>query len=287
MSLGVKTSTGEKRIHSVHVKFDVPPGYISEHDVMDGIGENNAASNTTTEIFHFKSLSQNSPSYYVSKNSAGSYTIRMNLRASSWSESDHYSKVNGSTQFASGSAYFTSRYNDGTNSIYPNTTSAPNSVYNNSFELHIVRPNLFASYHPYLAKKYSLPRNDWFTVNETDAIPVKEVYNLQSSIKNRALIYKLSNGYGVYFYDYVPIFSKNGNTYRDTATGNCKRCLMPLLTVATNYSDIENIAAETVQSSTLSYSLAAIVGSTFDLVDNNGNTIYEANVDISDLVEVS
>lgn len=284
MSIGVKTATGDVKIHSVHV---VPAdGYTSEHDIMENIWANDYGYSGSVEyknclIEH--AVSGNKADYVNTSN-----TINLGLKLTEIDSAEAPKILTTITPTSNNGSY--RRYNN-TSGIYPNkreTIYSYTMQHSTSGEF-ILNQSAFGTIHPAIVDK-NIPNNTWAT--KTKDLFLYDFHSLITLTgytftgEEKLILINDGSNYTLWIIPDGTTFTlTNGslhpsNSLRKWDVSKSSYFGNNIRTAKFNIAINSNTWTATIV-------VSSILAATFDIKLTDETLVYSKNADVSDFVELS
>lgn len=278
MSLGVKTATGDVKIHSVHIK--PADGYYTTQQIVEALEANSdVSSNANTPVFTMYKTDETYSRYI--RTSSNNITLVLK----GYSFNDKATKVNCGL-FASG----TMQLRKSDSGIFPVTTDTFGSTSITQYEKEKLKINSdkIGARHPAIAKKYpTIFNNQWIEFDD-DEFNFTDLATLSNATTDDYIVV-YNNGSAYYIYRYVgesdPVFEiASGSNYRAMNSQKDFRHDIGGALVSSGGRQLNDMVAINGSERTDSFPIANIIAATFDIKDANDTVLFAKNADITDYV---
>lgn len=278
MSIGIKTATGDVKIHSVHVT--PADGYYTTQQIVEALEANSdVSSNANTPVVTMYKTDE-TYSKYIRTSSNG-----ITLYLKGYSFNDKATKVNCGL-YVTG----TMQLRKSDSGIFPITTDTFGStsiLQGEKIKLKI-NPDKIGTRHPAIVKKYPTIFNNQWIDFEDDKFNFTDLATLtNATTDDYVVVYNSGSTYYIYRYvgESAPVFEiASGSNYRAMNSQKDFRHDISGALVASSGKQLNDVAAINGTERNDTFPIASIIAATFDIKDANDTVLFAKNADITDYV---
>lgn len=286
MSIGVKTATGDVKIHSVHV---VPAdGYTSNHDIMENIWANDYGYSGSAEYKNVVIENRASSGKINYVNIGGTIDLGLKLLDI---DSTEVPKILTSIAATSSSNIYR-RYNTIDGGMYPNKREYDytQTIQYSTDDEFIINQSAFRNIHPAIVNK-NIPSNKWTRKTKNmflyDFYTVFGLTNYTFTGEEKLILVNDNSAYRLWVIPNDTTFTLTNNviTPSKSLTGwsMTKSSYFRSSVVRTSKVNI-SYSASTYNPT---IAVSSILASTFDIKLTDETIVYSKNANVSDFVEIT
>lgn len=275
MSVGIKTATGDVKIHSVRV---VPAdGYYTTRQIVEAL-EQYSDTNTTNVPLQTIYKTDGTFAKYIRCNTFVSQYLN------GYSFNDKATKVHCRIY---GSSTVTIRNCTG---IYPTSTGSFGSFISTpgAYEKIKYNPNKLGYKHPAIAKKYpGIFSGQWTDFEDSEFNFTDLAVLANATTDDYIVVHKSGSIYSIYRYvgESAPVFEiASGSNYKAMNSQKDFRHGISSYLVSSSGKQLSAVVTIGSTENTDSFNIENIVAATFDIKDANDTVLFAKNADITDYV---
>lgn len=278
MSIGVKTSNGDVKIHSVHIK--PTDGYYTTQQIVEALEANSdVSSNANTPVVTMYKTDETSSKYIRTSSTS------ISLYLKGYSFNDKATKVNCGL-YVTG----TMQLRKSDSGIFPVTsdTFGSTSILQDEKIKLKINSDKIGKRHPAIAKKYQTIFNNQWIDFEDDEFNFTDLATLtNATTDDYIVVYNSGSTYYIYRYvgESAPVFEiASGSNYRAMNSKKDFRHDISSALVASAGRQLNDVVAISGSERTDSFPIANVIAATFDIKDANDTVLFAKNADITDYV---